>query len=89
MGQVLYQSQESLYIIKHPGMSPFTDVLHFVSICVYSSVIYYMTDAFQSLWIKINFTLTKKEMVVSYPLAYNSKVFFVFFDRMQIYEYIV
>ena len=65
MGQVLHQSQESLYVVKRPGMSPFMDVLHFVSIHVYSSVIYYMAEAFQSLWVKVNFTLAKKEMVVS------------------------
>ena len=65
MGQVLHQSQETLYIVKRPGMPPFTDVLHFVGIYVYSLVIYYMTKAFQSLWVKINFTLTKEEMVVS------------------------
>ena len=65
MGQVLHQSQEALYVIKHPGMPPVTDALHFVSIRMYSSVIYYMTEAFQSLWVKINFTLTKEEMVVS------------------------
>ena len=49
MGQVLHQSQEVLFVVKCPGMSPFMDVLHFVSICMYSLVIYYMTEAFQSL----------------------------------------
>ena len=64
MGQILHQSQEALYVIERPGaspftdalyvverpgVSPFTDALHFISICVYSSVIYYMTKAFQSL----------------------------------------
>ena len=65
MGQVLHQSQEALYIVKHPGTSPFMGALHFVSIGVYSLVIYYMTEAFQSLWVKVNFTLAKEEMVVS------------------------
>ena len=65
MGQILYQSQEVLYVIKRPGASPFMDALHFISIHVYSSVIYYMTEAFQSLWVMVNFTLTKKEVVVS------------------------
>ena len=65
MGQILHQSQEALHVIKCPGTSPFTDALHFISICVYSSVIYYMTEAFQSLRVKINFTLTKEEMLVS------------------------
>ena len=51
--------------IECPGTSPFTDALHFVSIHMYSLVIYYMTEAFQSLWVKVNFTLAKKEMVVS------------------------
>ena len=49
MGQILYQSQEALYVVKHPGMPPFMDALHFVSIRMYFSVIYYMTEAFQSL----------------------------------------
>ena len=65
MGQIQHQSQEALYVIEHPGASPFMDALHFISIRVYSSVIYYMTEAFKSLWVKVNFTLTKKEMVVS------------------------
>ena len=65
MGQVLHQSQEALYVVKRPGMSPFTDALHFVSIHMYSSVIYYMTEAFHALWVKVNLTLAKKEMVVS------------------------
>ena len=62
MGQVLHHSQETLYIVKRPGTSPFTDALHFVSIHMYSSVIYHMTKAFQSLSVKVNFTLAKKEM---------------------------
>ena len=65
MGQVLHQSQETLDIIECPGMSPFTDALHFVGIRVYSLVIYYMTEAVQSLWVKVNLTLAKKVMVVS------------------------
>ena len=40
---------DALYVIERPGVSPFMDALHFVSICMYSSVIYYMTEAFQSL----------------------------------------
>ena len=65
MGQILHQSQEAFYVVKRPGTPPFTDVLHFVSIRMYSLVIYYMTEAFQSLWVKVNFTLTKEEMGVS------------------------
>ena len=49
MGQILHQSQEVLYVIKRPGMPPFTDALQFVSIHVYSLAIYYMTEAFQPL----------------------------------------
>ena len=49
MGQILHQSQEMLHVVKRPGTSPFTDALHFITIRVYSSVIYYMTEAFQSL----------------------------------------
>ena len=48
MGQILHQSQEMLHIVKCPGMSLFMDALHFVSIRVYSLVIYYMTEAFLS-----------------------------------------
>ena len=65
------------------------DVLHFIGICMYSSVIYYMTEAFQSLQVKINFTLAKEEMVVSQPLEYNSKVFFMFFNRTWKYKDII
>ena len=89
MGQVLHQSQEVLDVVECPGTSPFTDALHFICICMYSSAIYNMTKAFQSLQVNIDFTLAKEEMVVSWPLEYDSKVFFMFFDRMQIYEYIV
>ena len=47
MGQILHQSQEVLYVVEHPGASPFTDALHFISIRMYSLAIYYMTEAFQ------------------------------------------
>ena len=49
MGQILHHSQEALHVIKHPGVSPFMDALHFISIRMYSLVIYYVTEAFQSL----------------------------------------
>ena len=51
--------------------------------------IYYMTKAFQSLQVKVNFTLAKKRMVISQPLEYNSKVFFMFLNRMQKYKDVV
>ena len=39
----------SVVVVKHPEMPPFMDVLHFVSIRMYPSVINDMTKAFQSL----------------------------------------
>ena len=38
-----------LDIVECSGMTPLTDALHFIGISVYSSVTYYMTEAFQSL----------------------------------------
>jgi hypothetical protein len=64
MGQILDYSQEALDIVECPETSPFTDALHFISVCMYSSVIYYMAKAFQSLRVKVNFTLAKEEIVV-------------------------
>ena len=89
MGQILNQSKETLDIVKCPWMSPFMDVLHFICICVYSSAIYYMTEAFQSLWVKSHFTLTKEKMMVSKSLKYNTKVYFMFFNGMQKYKDVV
>ena len=56
------------------------DALHFIGICMYPLFIYYMTEAFQFLPVKVDFTLAKEEMVVSLPLEYNYKVFFMFLN---------
>ena len=65
------------------------NMLHLVCLCMYSLVIYYMTEAFQPLQVKINFNFTEKEMVVSESLEYDSKMYFMFLNGIQEYEYII
>jgi hypothetical protein len=63
MCQILYKAEESLDVVVRPGSPPLSYPLHFISVSVYSSVVYDVTEALHSFGIEVNLFLAEKKVV--------------------------
>jgi len=65
MCQILYEAEEPLDIVVRPGSPPLSYSLHFISVSVYSSVVYDMTEALHPFGIEVDLFLTEKKVVLA------------------------